>query len=77
VKLSNLQIGYTLPKLLSQRLKIDRARIFCSIDNLLTLSGYNPYGDPEIGDTNVLRNGFDGGRYPSPITVVLGLSLQF
>jgi TonB-linked SusC/RagA family outer membrane protein len=77
LKVANLQIGYTFPRRFIQPLKLDRARVFASLDNLFTFSSYTKYGDPEIGNSNVLRNGFDGGRYPSPRTFALGLSVQF
>lgn len=40
-------------------------------------SSYNKFGDPEVGDSNVLYSGFDGGRYPFPMSVTFGLSVQF
>lgn len=51
-------------------------------DNLLFFdfisnSRYNKFGDPEVGDSNVLYSGFDGGRYPFPMSVTFGLSVQF
>ncbi|MDR2858945.1 MAG: TonB-dependent receptor [Mediterranea sp.] len=77
LRVSNVQIGYTFPKGLTSHAKLDRARIFASVDNLITISSYNKFGDPEIGTSNVLQNGFDGGRYPYSRTIILGLSLQF
>lgn len=77
LKIGNFQIGYTLPRSAIRHLKTERLRIFVSADNILTLSGYNKYGDPEVGNSNVLQTGFDGGRYPAPRTFVMGLSLQF
>ena len=48
-----------------------------SISNLLTISPYNKYGDPECGQGSVLVTGLDTGRYPSPRTYTLGLNVQF
>jgi TonB-linked SusC/RagA family outer membrane protein len=77
LRISNVQIGYTFPVKLIRYAKLDRARVFVSVDNLLTISSYNKYGDPEVGNSYVLLNGFDGGRFPFPRTFILGLTLQF
>lgn len=77
LKISNIQIGYTLPKNIVSKVKLDNARFYFSVNNLLTISGYNKYGNPEIGNSNVLATGFDGGRYPFPRTYNLGVNLQF
>ena len=47
------------------------------LDNVATISSYKKWGDPEIGDSNVLFSGFDAGRYPFPMTVTFGLNVQF
>ena len=77
LKISNIQVGYTFPKHILKPAKMENARVFVSVDNVCTISPYNKYGDPEIGDTNVLFSGFDGGRYPFPMSVTFGLSMQF
>jgi TonB-linked SusC/RagA family outer membrane protein len=80
LKIANIQIGYTVPRFILTQLKMDNARIFASVENLLCISGYNKYGDPEVGNSgtsNVLRTGFDQGRYPYPRTFTFGLSVQF
>lgn len=77
LKISNIQIGYTLPKSFLNKLMIQSARIYVSVSNLLTISPYNKYGDPECGQGSVLVTGLDTGRYPSPRTYTLGLNVQF
>lgn len=77
LKIANMQIGYTLPASALSAVKMSSARIYFSVDNVATFSKYKPYGDPEVGEGNVLRTGFDGGRYPYPTTYTLGLSFQF
>ena len=56
--------------------RMESLRIYASVENLATITGYK-YGEPEVGDSNVLRTGFDGGRYPFPRSFVFGLSVQF
>ena len=77
LRISNLQVGYTLPKALVQKATIQSARVYLSVSNLLTISGYNKYGDPEIGQGSVLYTGLDTGRYPMPRTYTLGLNITF
>ena len=76
LKIQNLQIGYTFPKYKIQGLKMDHLRLYASVENLFTITGYNA-GDPEIGTSKVLQTGFDGGRYPFPRTFVVGLNVNF
>ena len=77
LKIANIQIGYTFPKRWLQPLRMDNARIFASVENLACFSGYNKFGDPEVGNAAVLQTGFDGGRYPYLRTFTFGLSVQF
>ncbi|MDR1645810.1 MAG: TonB-dependent receptor [Tannerellaceae bacterium] len=77
LKIGNIQIGYTVPRSILRPLKMESARIFISAENILTISPYNKYGDPEVGESNVLRTGFDSGRYPYPRSIAGGLNVQF
>ncbi len=77
LKISNIQIGYTLPKNISQMLLIQNARVYLSIQNLACISGYNKYGDPECGQGSVLYTGLDTGRYPMPRTYAFGINVTF
>jgi hypothetical protein len=58
-------------------LHLDGARVYASIQNLLTISSYNEYGDPEAGQGSVLFTGLDTGRYPNARTYSMGLNIQF
>ena len=77
LKISNIQVGYTFPKKLLKPVKMEHARVFVSLDNIATFSSYKKWGDPEIGDSNVLFSGFDAGRYPFPMSVTFGLNMNF
>jgi hypothetical protein len=61
----------------AQRLTLQNARVYLAVSNLLTISPYNKYGDPECGQGSVLVTGLDTGRYPSPRTFSLGLNVTF
>lgn len=75
LRISNLQIGYNFN---TNRLKtyISKARIYASVQNLLTISPYNKFGDPEVNG-GVTTMGYDGGRYPFPRTFMFGIQLGF
>lgn len=77
LKINNIQIGYTFPREWLTPLKITSARAYMSISNLACISGYNKYGDPECGQGSVIYTGLDTGRYPTPRTYSLGVSVQF
>ena len=76
-KISTIQIGYNVGDQILSSLKVEGLRISLSVQNLLTISSYNEYGDPEIGQGDVKFTGLDTGRYPMPRTYTLGLNLQF
>ena len=77
LRIANLQIGYTLPRNISNMLSIQKARVYVGVNNLLTISGYNKYGDPECGSGSVLYQGLDTGRYPQPRTWMAGINVTF
>ena len=77
LRISNLQVGYTLPKQIANMLSIQKARVYVGVNNLLTISGYNKYGDPECGIGNVIYAGLDTGRYPQPRTFMAGVNVTF
>ena len=76
-RLSNLQVGYTLPREISKKLLLQSARVYLAVSNLFTISPYNKYGDPEVGQGSVLYTGLDTGRYPMPRTYTLGVNVTF
>lgn len=78
LRLKNIALGYTFPKKWLGKCGIENLRIYCNIQNLLTITGYDGY-DPEIGVSTMSPNvyGVDYGRYPSPTTYSFGLNLTF
>lgn len=72
IRLKNLQIGYTLPKSLTDRIGIERLRFYLSGENLWTGTKLTKIFDPELVD-----QGRGGNAYPLFRTVSLGLNLDF
>ena len=66
LRLKNLQIGYTLPKEIGQKMMIQNARIYLQVQNLFTLTNYTGV-DPEVL----------GYNYPIPRTFTLGMNVTF
>jgi hypothetical protein len=82
LRLKNLQIGYTLPNNLSEKIGVERFRIYISGQNILTYTMFSGL-DPEMqtsensaseGDRAV---GIDWGTYPTSKTILVGLNLSF
>jgi len=70
LRLKNIQLGYTLPKDLTARAGVERARFYVSGSNIFTITNYTGY-DPEIG------SGIDYGNYPQARTFTVGVNLDF
>ena len=78
LRIKNITLGYTFPKKLLQKAKIENLRVQVNIQNLLTFTKYTGY-DPEIGASTASVNvmGLDNGRYPSPTTYSFGVNITF
>lgn len=70
LRLKNTQLGYTIPKNITQKILVDRCRVYLSASNLLTFTKYTGY-DPEVG------SGVDFGNYPQARTFLVGINLNF
>lgn len=73
LRLKVIQLGYRLPKELSDKISASLLRVYLSAENLFTLTNYTGY-DPEIGGGVF---GIDKGVYPQARSVMLGVQLQF
>jgi TonB-linked SusC/RagA family outer membrane protein len=75
-RIRQLQIGYSLPKRLMDRIKVTRARIYVSLDDFFTFTKY-PGVDPEGGSNGQNSIGIDRGGYPIPRKAIVGLTFSF
>ena len=64
LKIQNVQVGYTVPQSVLERVNIKYLRVYLSGQNLATITGYDGF-DPE------------GGWYPLARTFSFGFNLQF
>jgi TonB-linked SusC/RagA family outer membrane protein len=78
LRLSTLTLGYTLPKALTSKYRIESLRFYATCYNVFCITGYSGY-DPEVStmrSTN-LTPGVDYSAYPKSRQFVVGLNLNF
>lgn len=66
IKLRSLELGYSIPNKIAERVRLINARVFINGTNLLSLDHLQGYIDPEVGS-----------GYPPVRTVSAGISIQF
>jgi TonB-dependent starch-binding outer membrane protein SusC len=86
LRLRNLVLGYTIPSSLTQKLKIEKLRIYVGARNVFTITKYKGL-NPEAGYTTSssqdsenrqnLDMGIDVGAYPLTRMYLFGVNLQF
>ena len=67
-RLKNLQFGYTVPRSVTQKIYMEKLRIYFSGENLLTFTKINENFDPEAPGDNV---------YPLTKSVSVGINITF
>lgn len=82
LRLKNLQIGYTLPDTLLDKIGIDNIRLYVQASNLFTITDYNGL-DPEIpiivrnGAIDNLTQGVDVSAFPLAQIFTFGTNFKF
>lgn len=66
MRVKNIQLGYTFPNHLTERIAVQNLRVFGSMENFWTFTNYKGF-DPEVSGTN----------YPTMKQVVFGIGLTF
>ena len=66
LKVRNIQIGYTLPSKWTEKAKMNKVRVYCSLENFFTLTKYRLI-DPETSMVD----------YPTVRQAVFGLNVSF
>lgn len=75
-RISNLTLGYDF-KYLFKNLPLAKARLFVSVQNLCTITGYSGM-DPQVGSApSSWASGVDSGFYPTARTVMVGATIKF
>jgi hypothetical protein len=78
LRFNNLTLGYTVPKRILDLVKISSLRIYGTVNNLATITGYSGY-DPDVTTrrSDPLTPGVDFAAYPRSRTWLLGLNITF
>lgn len=76
LRLKQIQLGYNIPKNLTQNVGINQARLYVSLDDYFTFTKYKGL-DPEAGSSTDNRQGVDRGIYPISGKVLFGISVNF
>ena len=76
LRMTNLTLGYNVPKDMLSKLKLRTARIAFSTNNLFTVTGYSGL-DPQVGGQADTNFGIDIGNYPVTRSYNLSVKLGF
>lgn len=82
LRLNTLTLGYSLPQNLLRKVGISKLRIYGTVYNVFTITGYSGL-DPEVSANTSNNNatyptvGLDWGTYPRARSFVVGLNLTF
>ncbi|MGE5447214.1 MAG: SusC/RagA family TonB-linked outer membrane protein [Bacteroidales bacterium] len=82
LRLKNFQLGYTIPSSTLDGIGLKQVRVYLSATNLLTFTKFSG-SDPEMTVSDNSKNegdranGIDWGTYPSAMTLMLGLNINF
>ncbi|MCX8534050.1 SusC/RagA family TonB-linked outer membrane protein [Chryseobacterium luquanense] len=78
LRIAQVTLGYSFAKEFLQHVKLTNARIYFTVNNLATITGYSGY-DPEVSAASgvAVTPGFDSSTYPRSRSYVLGINLTF
>ncbi len=77
IRLRNISLGYTIPKGVTSKAKIDRLRVYVTGTNVWTNQDYSGYSTEFPNATNSYEVGFDFGSYPIYKSWQTGIEIQF
>jgi TonB-linked SusC/RagA family outer membrane protein len=70
-RFKTIQLGYTIPKKIVEKIGLQLLRVYVTTNNLITFTKYKGY-DPEIGGSSY---GIDRGVYPQARSFMIGLTV--
>ncbi|MBC6109954.1 SusC/RagA family TonB-linked outer membrane protein [Pedobacter fastidiosus] len=78
LRVQNVNLAYSLPSEFIRKAKLNRLKVFASVQNLYVFTKYKGL-DPEVGNQNynVFLTNVDSGRYPIPRTFTFGINAEF
>ncbi len=74
IRINNITLGYSLPQKFLSRFKIEKFRVYATVNNLAVITGYSGY-DPEANTRRgtPLTPGVDYSTYPRSHTYLFGI----
>ena len=76
LRCSDITIGYTLPKKMTQKWGMSKLRVYAATSNLFIITSYSGY-DPEVDVQSGLTPSMDYNRYPRNRAFSLGVNVTF
>lgn len=76
LRVNNLSLGYNFPLTVTQKIKIQKLRIYVTANNLAVFTKYSGY-DPEVSTrrSTPVTPGVDYSAYPRSRTYIAGVNL--
>ena len=80
LRMKNLRLSYSVPDRLTNRIQVQRLRVYGQVTNLFTITNYSGL-DPELnmpsgaGTGNQGNFGIDQGAWPTPRQIMFGVTL--
>ncbi len=82
LRLQTLTLGYTLPVSWTRKFACNQLRVYCTLNNVATITGYSGY-DPEVSSAingssySGLTPGADYSAYPKAFSWTAGVNISF
>ncbi len=78
LRIAQITLGYSLPKEFLNKIMVTNARLYFTMNNVATITGYSGY-DPEVPAASgvTVTPGYDNSTYPRSRSYVLGINLTF
>jgi hypothetical protein len=74
-RVKNIELGFTLPNVWTDKIGMDRFRIYVSGQNIFTFTKYSGF-DPEFGIGGATSAGVDNGSYPQSKVYLIGVQVD-
>ena len=74
-RLNTISLGYSFGQSVLERVKMQSARLYVTMQNVHVFSAYEGY-NPDF-QAGILNPGFDFGTFPRPTTTMVGLQIKF
>lgn len=76
VRIQNIQLGYSIPSDVIEKIGISKFRVYGSVNNAFTFTKYKGF-DPAATTGDAIGGGIDPGFYPVTRQYLLGLNISF